>query len=224
MEQHNNLPEGARELPQPSGLAQVIDAAKGVAMHEGEYIPLDTIRTGSVVREIGSTRRMTVREIVVDGYVCDWFEGDEFKTDKFAPGALRLAPPLVERTPDIVARPSYMQVEAIAIVCHEANRAYCAVVMNDPSQPEWNNAPLWQRDSARKGVAAILSGEVTRPEQSHESWLAEKRAEGWEYGPVKDPALKQHPCFVPYEALPVLQRYKDHLFLAIVRALGTQIG
>lgn len=220
-QQNSNLPEGARELPQPSGLMAAFSTP---AMHEGEYIPLDTIGVGRVVQEIGSTRRMTVREIVVDGYVCDWFEGDAFKTDKFAPGSLRLAPPLVERVPDVVESPSYMQIEAIAIVCHEANRAYCEAVMNDQSQKAWNDAPMWQRDSARKGVAAILSGEVTRPEQSHESWLAEKRAEGWQYGPVKDPEAKLHPCFVPYEALPVLQRYKDHLFLAIVRALGTQIG
>jgi uncharacterized protein YodC (DUF2158 family) len=207
MQQTPNLPEGARELPQSSGLVTK---------------EIRTIRAGDVVQEIGYTQRMTVREIVLDGYVCDWFEGDEYKSGKFAPGSLRLAPPQVEPRSD--SSPSYMQIEAIAIICHEANRAYCEVVMNDRTQLPWDDAPLWQRDSARLGVQKILSGEVTRPEQSHESWLAEKRAEGWQYGPVKDPDAKLHPCFVPYEALPVLQRYKDHLFLAIVRALGTQIG
>jgi hypothetical protein len=116
------------------------------------------------------------------------------------------------------------QIEAIAIVCHEANRAYCEAVMGDTSQLSWTEAPMWQRDSARLGVRKILTGEITRPEQSHESWYAEKEADGWSYGEVKDPAKKEHPCMVPYDALPALQRYKDHLFLAIVRALATEIG
>jgi uncharacterized protein YodC (DUF2158 family) len=225
MTQHNdNLPEGARELPQPSGLAMnEIGAPKGVAMREGDYIPIDTIRVGSVVQEIGSTTRMTVREIVLDGYVCDWFVGNDLHTDKFAPGALRLAPPLYARAWALESSPEDMHVEAIARVAHEANRAYC-VTIGDLSQVEWTLAPSWQRDSARLGVRKILAGEVTRPEQSHESWLAEKRAEGWQYGPVKDPEKKEHPCFVPYEALSIEQRYKDHLFLAVVRALGTKIG
>jgi len=36
---------------------------------------------------------------------------------------------------------------------------------------------------------------------------------------VKDPEKKQHPCFVPYDELPIQQRRKDALFVSIVRAL-----
>jgi hypothetical protein len=40
------------------------------------------------------------------------------------------------------------------------------------------------------------------PEQSHEGWLEQKRADGWCYGPTNDADLKQHPCYVPYAELP----------------------
>lgn len=114
-------------------------------------------------------------------------------------------------------------VEAIAIVCHEANRAYCTVVMDDRSQLPWDAAPFWQRESARLGVRKILEGHITRPEQSHESWLAQKQADGWVYGAVKDADAKTHPCMVPYSALPRDQRRKDHLFFAITTALSADL-
>lgn len=108
-------------------------------------------------------------------------------------------------------------VEACARAAHEANRVYCLAI-GDDSQPPWETAPDWQRDSARKGVEGALSGNT--PEQSHESWLAEKVATGWTYGPVKDPQLKTHPCMVPYGLLPPKQRAKDELFLSVVRAMA----
>ena len=108
-------------------------------------------------------------------------------------------------------------VEAIARVCHEANRAYC-LALNDTSQPAWDDAPAWQQDSARHGVEAHLAGGLT-PEQSHESWLNEKIATGWVYGLIKDPDEKTHPCCVPYADLPEDQRRKDKLFGAIVNSL-----
>jgi hypothetical protein len=111
-----------------------------------------------------------------------------------------------------------MDVQAIAKVCHEANRAYCAG-LGDNSQPAWNDAPEWQKQSAINGVNHALTAPAAAPSDSHESWLAEKRAAGWKYGPVKDPEKKEHPCFVPYEQLPDEQKRKDTLFLAVVRAL-----
>jgi hypothetical protein len=103
--------------------------------------------------------------------------------------------------------------EACARAAHEANRAYC-LALGDLSQPSWEDAPDWQKASAINGVAGALAGNT--PEQSHESWLKEKRETGWKYGKVKDPDKKEHPCFVPYGELPLFQRAKDHLYLATV--------
>jgi hypothetical protein len=109
-----------------------------------------------------------------------------------------------------------MKTEAIARLCHEVNRAYCLSI-GDDSQPRWENAPEWQKKSAIIGVEFHLNNETT-PEQSHESWLKDKIADGWVYGEVKDPEKKTHPCMVPYDQLPVEQRTKDYLFKSIVDA------
>jgi hypothetical protein len=106
----------------------------------------------------------------------------------------------------------------VAKTCHEANRAYCKAI-GDNSQPAWEDAPDWQKSSAVKGVKFIWDNRNASPSASHESWLEEKRKDGWSYGPVKDPVAKTHPCFVPYDQLPVEQRAKDYIFGAIVRAL-----
>jgi hypothetical protein len=117
---------------------------------------------------------------------------------------------------EMVASPA--SVEAAARAAHEANRAYC-IAIGDTSQVAWDDAPEWQRASARLGVEQIARDPSTTPEQSHEGWLAVKREEGWTYGPVKDPDAKLHPCFVPYADLPESQRAKDHVFGAVVRAV-----
>ncbi len=44
-----------------------------------------------------------------------------------------------------------MNVDKIAEVGHETNRAYCETI-GDFSQPSWGNAPDWQKDSAIGGV------------------------------------------------------------------------
>lgn len=115
----------------------------------------------------------------------------------------------------LIALPAHI-LEAAARATHEANRAYC-IAIGDNSQPSWDDAPEWQRSSARNGVVGALNGAT--PEQSHESWLAEKMAAGWKYGAVKNPEAKEHPCFVPYSELPEAQRAKDNLYLAVARAM-----
>lgn len=109
----------------------------------------------------------------------------------------------------------------VAKIAHEANRAYCQTI-GDHTQPEWENAPTWQRQSAMKGVEfhldALKDGRKPSPSASHEAWLAEKERDGWKYGPTKNPETKEHPCFVPYEQLPLEQRLKDYIFAAIVEA------
>lgn len=110
-------------------------------------------------------------------------------------------------------------IEIIAKACHEANRAYCAA-LGDMSQKAWEDSPEWQKSSAINGVRFHLANPDAGPSHSHECWLEEKRANGWKFGPVKNEATKEHPCFVPYEELPVEQKAKDYIFRGIVHSLA----
>lgn len=110
---------------------------------------------------------------------------------------------------------------AIARVAHEVNGDYCRS-LGDYSQPSWEQAPDWQKASALVGVRMHLENPDATPEDSHKSWMAQKEAEGWVYGPVKDPAKKEHPCMVPYAELPQEQRSKDFIFRGIVHAIARE--
>lgn len=111
-----------------------------------------------------------------------------------------------------------MKIEAIAKVCHEANRAYCAGI-GDLSQVPWEAAPEWQAESAISGVQFVIDNPDAPASANHDSWLKEKAETGWVYGEEKDEVAKTHPCMVPFEILPLEQQRKDVLFRAVVGAL-----
>lgn len=106
----------------------------------------------------------------------------------------------------------------IARVCHEMNRKVCQL-SGDNSQYAWEGADEWQRESAIRGVKHRLAHPQASESEAHDTWMADKIADGWVYGPVKDADAKTHPCIVPYEELPPMQRLKDAVFCAVVDAL-----
>lgn len=112
-----------------------------------------------------------------------------------------------------------MTVEQIAQVCHEANKGYCAAI-GDNSQKTWEEAEQWQRDSAIKGVLYFLTNPNAPESAQHDAWMADKVADGWVYGEVKDAQAKTHPCIVPFIELPLEQRLKDSLFQSVVRTFA----
>lgn len=111
-----------------------------------------------------------------------------------------------------------MTKEQIAKVAHEINKAFCKSI-GDDSQLDWDEAPEWQKSSAVKGVDFHLENPDASPSASHESWMKQKTEEGWVYGPVKDAEKKEHPCYIPYDQLPIEQKSKDYLFKQIVHSL-----
>ena len=115
--------------------------------------------------------------------------------------------------------------EEVRLVCaeaaHEMNRVYC-MALGDFSQASWGTAEDWQRTSAIKGVDGVFAG--NGPGASHESWLAEKVATGWTFGPVKDAEKKEHPCMVPFTELPFDQQQKDHIFVQTVHTMAAALG
>jgi hypothetical protein len=111
-----------------------------------------------------------------------------------------------------------MKKEDIAQVAHELNKAYCESI-GDNLQPTWEDAPEWQKSSLINGVQFHLDNPEASPSVSHDSWLKQKEEEGWKYGEVKNPETREHPCFVPYEKLPVAQKAKDFIFRQTVHSL-----
>lgn len=117
-----------------------------------------------------------------------------------------------------------MTPEDIARVAHEVNRGYCDA-LGDRSQAPWEDAPEWQKASARLGVDLHLhSGDTAGPEASHQSWMDQKIRDGWKHGAKKDEKKKTHPCMVPFDKLPVEQQAKDFIFRAVVRSLSRHVG
>lgn len=110
-----------------------------------------------------------------------------------------------------------MNKEDIARIAHEVNRAYCKA-LGDESQVAWEE--FGEKETTIQGVAFALDEPDATPEKAHESWMAGKAALGWAYGEEKDEEQKTHPCMVPYGELPVEQRAKDYIFLAIVKLLS----
>lgn len=106
----------------------------------------------------------------------------------------------------------------IAQICHEANRALQIALGEDNVSAHWDEVSPHLRESVYQGVVKALAGET--PEQLHRSWCQFKVDHGWVYGPVKDEAVKTHPCIVAYDKLPESQRLKDYLFHSIVNSLN----
>ncbi|UJA04230.1 hypothetical protein F9230_07645 [Acinetobacter johnsonii] len=111
-----------------------------------------------------------------------------------------------------------MKTLAIAMLCHSINAAYCQS-LGDESQLAWEDTPDSHQQSLIAGVEMHLANPQATPEQSHESWYKQKEAEGWIYGEVKDLEKKEHPCFLPYDELPLEQKAKDYLFCATVHLM-----
>lgn len=111
-----------------------------------------------------------------------------------------------------------MKTLAIAMICHSINAAYC-LSLGDDSQVAWDDTPETHKQSLIAGVEMHLANPQATPEQSHESWYQQKEAEGWTYGEFKDLEKREHPCFLPYEELPLEQKAKDYLFRSTVHLM-----
>jgi len=62
---------------------------------------------------------------------------------------------------------------------------------------------------------------------AHEVWARERIAQGWRFGPERNDGRKEHPCLVPYEALPDSEKVYDRQAaletLKAIQALGYRV-
>ena len=59
---------------------------------------------------------------------------------------------------------------------------------------------MQKSDMDQDAAIPLIKCRVAAAHAAHEANREE--ADGWKYGPVKDPEKKEHPCFVPYDDLP----------------------
>lgn len=61
----------------------------------------------------------------------------------------------------------------------------------------------------------------------HEVWAKSRIDEGWRYGPERNDKLKTHPCLVPYDDLPEIEKDYDRKTscetLKMIVSLGFEI-
>ena len=62
----------------------------------------------------------------------------------------------------------------------------------------------------------------------HEEWAQSRIKQGWRYGNERSDALKQHPCLIPYEELPEVEKAYDRdtalETLKLISKLGFKIS
>jgi ryanodine receptor 2 len=65
-------------------------------------------------------------------------------------------------------------------------------------------------------------------ENVHEVWAQSRISQGWTYGAERSDALKQHPCLVPYNELPEVEKAYDRdtavETLKLIAKLGFKIS
>lgn len=62
----------------------------------------------------------------------------------------------------------------------------------------------------------------------HEVWAQNRINQGWSYGKERNDTLKTHPCLIPYEELPEIEKKYDRdtalSTLKLIRKLGFKIS
>lgn len=58
----------------------------------------------------------------------------------------------------------------------------------------------------------------------HEVWAQSRIDQGWTYGEERNDSLKQHPCLIPYEELPEIEKAYDRDTAIGTLKLITKLG
>lgn len=75
------------------------------------------------------------------------------------------------------------------------------------NKTEYIPQPVDTSDICLPDQLANLVEDVAR--NVHEVWAQSRKAQGWKYGPNRSDELKTHPCLVPYDELPEIEKQYD---------------
>lgn len=75
--------------------------------------------------------------------------------------------------------------------------------------------------------AEIMEIQEKLAKNTHDTWAAQRFADGWQYGPERNDQEKLHPCLVPYKDLSETEKEYDRNTatetLKLIIALGFEI-
>ena len=111
-----------------------------------------------------------------------------------------------------------MHTTYIARIANEINRVYAYCIGQEKSKFEQLKPE--EIENIKIGVKFCLANPTTTPEEIHAKWRETKLAAGWSYGPIINLHLKQHPNMINFYNLPISERIKDHIFVALVKELN----
>lgn len=107
------------------------------------------------------------------------------------------------------------QIEAVAKMCHEANRSYLSV-MRETIKP-WSEIDKQDKDGAIEHVAFLILNPEATASSWHDAWVAKMIVAGWKYGPKRSIKNKTHECLKPFHHLSERHQIKDALFHCVVQ-------
>ncbi len=128
----------------------------------------------------------------------------------------RIADAAVHAFDTILAGEDPDGVERASVVVHQTIQAI-QIELDEPPAGDWHTTTEDNREFTRSSVREAQAGQT--PRQSHETWMRDKIAAGWTYGPIRDNDRKIHPLLVSYDHLAPEQRAKDAALIAVVTAL-----
>lgn len=85
----------------------------------------------------------------------------------------------------------------------------------------WAELPEEKKVLAQTAVLVIwmrlTAGEDLTPQEAHRIWMIGKLNNGWTHGKEFCDEKKTHPCIVPFEELPPIERLKDELWITLIK-------
>ncbi len=114
-------------------------------------------------------------------------------------------------------------IDIIARVTHEALASYCAAagLVSDPAVQgsNWAQLPEWMRKVLCDATLQIAQNPKMTGKEIHDIWLKDRIKAGWCWAEKLSDEDRTHPFMMPYEKLPLAQRVKDDLMIALVRSM-----
>lgn len=116
-----------------------------------------------------------------------------------------------------------LTVNAVAAICHEANRQYCIQAGLDAGSP-WTDLSADEQKPTLMSVEHLIKNPDVTPKLAHDTWVKDRLDAGWTFGETRDDDNKVHNLLVDYDQLAEGDRVKDELILGVVNSLRPMVA